>query len=120
MAFIFWARPKRSKQRGSRQLNEKLQSLGESLSRARQNLKPSKGPSKTVDIIPPISVEPESERKRRKCIEYWTAPAGGDLIHDKYARYVAEKHGNPTFATVNTGWKKMVELQTLITDKKTS
>ncbi len=44
---------------------------------------------------------PESERKGGTCRWRWIAPAGGNPIHDEFARYVAVKHGNPTFATLN-------------------
>jgi hypothetical protein len=60
----------------------------------------------TGDVFPlpdrlPRPDEEEPRRRRRKCTKRWGPPAGGDEIHDKYARHVAEKQGDPSFATLN-------------------
>jgi hypothetical protein len=53
----------------------------------------------------PSEIAPEGpvpgRRRQKQCRAAWGPPAGGNAIHDEYARYVAMKDGNPQYATVN-------------------
>ena len=56
----------------------------------------------TVDPLPDPRPDPRRRRRRSKeCARSWGPPAGGDPIHDEYARLVATKYGDRTFATLN-------------------
>jgi hypothetical protein len=61
------------------------------------------GPTSTIDVkpLPRTRTRPDEDDRKRKCTGRWGPPAGGNTVHDAYARYVAERHGDPSTATLN-------------------
>ncbi|MFF3328203.1 DUF4157 domain-containing protein [Streptomyces sp. NPDC002888] len=58
-------------------------------------------PEPTQDVFPDVGQDTRRRRRPQQCRSAWMPPAGGNVVHDEFARLVALRYGNAMYATVN-------------------